>query len=157
MFYWTCMHVIRCLKYSLYQHEYHYCDVIISAMASQITGVSIACRAVCSGSSKKTSKLCVTGLCDGSPPQKANNAKMFPFDDVVMIFCDVIFYYNHIEQLQHQLQQQPHIAITTITNTQTTAKSNLSSATSLSEQHMTKIWVYEAKLIIISLPCSSLT
>ena len=28
---------------------YHYCDVIMSVMASQITGVSIVCLAVCSG------------------------------------------------------------------------------------------------------------
>ena len=28
---------------------YHYCDVILSALASQITGVSIACSTVCSG------------------------------------------------------------------------------------------------------------
>ena len=31
--------------------------------------------------SKKTSKLCVTGLCEGNLP------KMFPFDDVIMVHC----------------------------------------------------------------------
>ena len=42
--------------------------------------------------SKKTWKLRVTGLCDGNPPvtdgfpsQRASNAEMFPFDDVVMM------------------------------------------------------------------------
>ena len=41
---------------------------------------------------KKTSKLRVTGLCEGNPPvtggfpsQRASNAEMFPFDDVIMI------------------------------------------------------------------------
>ena len=41
--------------------------------------------------SKKTSKLRVTGLCEGNslvtgefPAQKASNAEMFPFDDVIM-------------------------------------------------------------------------
>ena len=43
--------------------------------------------------SKKTSKLRVTGLCAGNSPvtgefpaQKASNAEMFPFDDVIMLF-----------------------------------------------------------------------
>ena len=40
----------------------HYSDVIMSSRASQFTGVSIACR------SKKTSKLRVTGLCEGNSP-----------------------------------------------------------------------------------------
>ena len=42
--------------------------------------------------SKKTSKLCVTGLCVGNSPGPANSPhkgpvtrKMFPFDDVIMI------------------------------------------------------------------------
>ena len=42
----------------------HYSDFIMSAMASQITSVSIVCSAVCSGADQReTSKLCVTGLC----------------------------------------------------------------------------------------------
>ena len=42
--------------------------------------------------SKKTSKLRVTGLCEGNPPvtggfssQRASNVEMFPFDDVNMV------------------------------------------------------------------------
>ena len=42
--------------------------------------------------SKKTSKLRVTGLCEGNSPvtvefpaQRASNAEMFPFDDVIML------------------------------------------------------------------------
>ena len=44
--------------------------------------------------SKKTSKLRVTGLFEGNPSvtggfpsQRASNAEMFPFDDVIMIQC----------------------------------------------------------------------
>ena len=44
----------------------HYNDVIMGAMASQVTGVTIVCSTVGSvrRRSKKTSKICVTGLCD---------------------------------------------------------------------------------------------
>ena len=60
----------------------HYTDVIISAVSSQITGVSIVCPAVCSGADYQISKLRVTGLCDGNSPvigefpaQRARNAE----------------------------------------------------------------------------------
>ena len=46
--------------------DVHYTDVIKSAMASQITNVSIVFSTVCR--SKKTSKLRVTGLCEGNSP-----------------------------------------------------------------------------------------
>ena len=71
----------------------HNSDVIISAMASQITGVSVVCLTVCSGSDqRKKSKLRVTGLCEGNPPVTGGFSphkgpvmqKMFPFDDVIM-------------------------------------------------------------------------
>ena len=50
--------------------------------------------------SKKTSKLCVTGLCAGNSPRKwPVTRKMFPFDDVIMFRvspsmrrdCDLVF------------------------------------------------------------------
>ena len=44
----------------------HYSDVIMSAIASQITGVSMACSTV--GRSNEISKLCITGLCEGNSP-----------------------------------------------------------------------------------------
>ena len=60
----------------------HYSDVILSALAFQITGVAIVCSTACSGRSKKTSKPRVTGLCAGNSPvtgefpaQKASNAE----------------------------------------------------------------------------------
>ena len=72
----------------------HCSDVIISAMASQITGVLIVCSTLCSGANQtKTSKLRLTGLCEGNPPvnsgfpsQMASNGKTFPFDDVIIKF-----------------------------------------------------------------------
>ena len=44
-----------------------YSDVTMSAMASQITGVSIVYSTVCSGADKKTPKPRLTDLCDGNP------------------------------------------------------------------------------------------
>ena len=61
----------------------HYNDVIMSAMASQITSLTIVYSTIYSKPRlKKTSKLCVTGLCEGNPPvtgecpsQRASNAE----------------------------------------------------------------------------------
>ena len=47
----------------------HYNDIIMNAMASQITALTIVYSTVYSRRiSKKTSKLCVTGLCAGNSP-----------------------------------------------------------------------------------------
>ena len=47
----------------------HYSDVIMSAMASQLTSLKIVCLTVyLRRRSKKTSKLHVTGLCAGNSP-----------------------------------------------------------------------------------------
>ena len=59
---------------------FNFSDTIMSAMASQITGVPMLCSSVCSGiRSKKTSKFRVTGLCEGNSPvipsQRAVNAE----------------------------------------------------------------------------------
>ena len=58
---------------------FHYSDVIMSSMTSQITGVSVVFSTVCLG---ETPKLRVTGLCDGKSPvigefpaQRASNAE----------------------------------------------------------------------------------
>ena len=44
----------------------HYSDVMMRAMASQITGVTIVYSTVCLGADMKTAKLRVTGLCEGN-------------------------------------------------------------------------------------------
>ena len=69
-----------------------YNDAIMSAMASQITSVSIVCNCLFRHRPKKTSKLCVTGPCEGihrspvdTPQKRPVTRKMFPFDDVIML------------------------------------------------------------------------
>ena len=66
----------------------HYDDVIMSAMASQISSTS---SRMFRRTSKKTSKLRVTGLCDGNHRWPVDSLrkgpvtrKVFPFDDVIM-------------------------------------------------------------------------
>ena len=60
----------------------HYCDVIMGAMASEITSLTIVYSNVHSSRSEKTSKLRVTDLCEGNSPmtsefptQRASNAE----------------------------------------------------------------------------------
>ena len=48
--------------------DQHYSDVIMCTMAAPIIGASIMYSAVCSGTWKKTSKLRVTGICEGNSP-----------------------------------------------------------------------------------------
>ena len=64
----------------------HYRDVIMSAMASQITSVSIVCSTICSGADqRKHESSALLALCEGNPPvsggfpsQRANNAENVP-------------------------------------------------------------------------------
>ena len=64
----------------------------MSAMASQVTSVSIVCSTVGSGADQRNhqnsaSLAFVWGIHRWRwipPPQKAKNAEMFPFDDVIM-------------------------------------------------------------------------
>ena len=63
----------------------------MSAMVPQITGVLIVYSTVCSGTDQ-IKQLRATGLCEGNSPvtgefpaQRASNAEMFPFDDVIMV------------------------------------------------------------------------
>ena len=77
----------------LHDRKHQYSDVIVSAVASEITGVSIVCSTVFfRRRSKKTSELRVTGHWKGSPPaidgfpsQRVSNAEMFSFDDVCLL------------------------------------------------------------------------
>ena len=79
MFLFVCdyfvIYVSRVSQLSLWSGHYrnsprekcHYGNIIMSTMASQITGVSMVCSTFCSGEDhKKISKLRVTGLCDGN-------------------------------------------------------------------------------------------
>ena len=66
------------------EHKIHHSDVTMNAMASQISSVTIVYSTVCldADKKKKTSKLRVTGLCEGNSPvtgklpaQRASNAE----------------------------------------------------------------------------------
>ena len=59
----------------------HYSDVIISAMASRIAGVSTVYSTVCSGADQRKQQ---NSASLASSSQRASNAKMFPYDDVIM-------------------------------------------------------------------------
>ena len=67
----------------------------MSAMASQITGVSIVCSTVCSDKKKHQSSVAlafVRGIHRRpviSPHNGPVTGKMFPFDDVTMIVSDL--------------------------------------------------------------------
>ena len=103
-------------------------DGLVSSYFSQVTDIKIALQwrnyeSLCFSnhrrldclfhrlfrrSSKKTSKLRVTGLCEGNPlvavwfpSQRASNAEMFPFGDVILGYlllddiCSVVTYTWH--------------------------------------------------------------
>ena len=73
-------------------HPFHYSGVIISVMASQITGVSLVYSTVCSGADQsKHQSSASLAFVRGSHRWPVNSPhigpvtwKMFPFDDVVM-------------------------------------------------------------------------
>ena len=70
----------------------HYSGVIMSAMACQITGVSIVCSTVCSGADQRTHQSSASlGFVRGihrwpvdSPHKGPVTWKMFSFDDIIM-------------------------------------------------------------------------
>ena len=76
---------------TLYEHG-HYSDVIMSAMASQITSVTIVLiNRLFTLISNKASKFRVTGLCEGNSPMTGYfshkglvTRKMFPLGDFIM-------------------------------------------------------------------------
>ena len=82
----------------LKQLQNHYSRVIMSAMVSQITDLSRVCSIVYSGRLKKTTKLRVTGLCEGIHRWPVNTRKgsvtrkIFPFDDVIICIFNHRFY-----------------------------------------------------------------
>ena len=70
----------------------YYSDVMMSAMASQITSVSIVCLTVCSGGDQRKNQ-CTTSLASvrgihrwpvDSPHKGPVTRKSFPFDDVII-------------------------------------------------------------------------
>ena len=72
--------------------KFYYSDVIMSAMASQITGISFAYSTVCSGADQRKHQSSESLYFLGgihrrpvnSPHKRPVTRKMFPFDDVIM-------------------------------------------------------------------------
>ena len=93
-------------KYSMLHTSLHYNDVIMSAMASQITSLAIVYPTIYTGADKKkTSKLRVTGLSAGNSPvtgkfpaQWPATLKIFPFDDVIMCYHQWSLWWNAVTQ-----------------------------------------------------------
>ena len=87
----------KCISIASFYHRYgkHYSDVIMSAMASQITSVTIVYITVHSGADKKknkssASRAFVRGIHRwpvNSPHKRPVTRKMFPFDDGIMTQC----------------------------------------------------------------------
>ena len=89
---------------------WHYCDVIMSAMASQIISLTIVYQTVYSGADQRkpqssTSLAFVMGIhrWPGKSPHKGPvTQKMFPFDDVIIDRqYDSCLMWNHIILLIH--------------------------------------------------------
>ena len=91
---WSVTHgSTRCMyPYSLGKSCFHYGEVIISAMASQITSLTTVCATVYSGADQRknqssASLAFVRGIhrCPVNPPHKGPvTPKMCPFGDVIM-------------------------------------------------------------------------
>ena len=64
--FWLCGSIMLCMTIS----QDHYRDVVMSAMASLITGVSTVCSTICSGADQRIYPR-VTGLCEGNLPLTA--------------------------------------------------------------------------------------
>ena len=84
----------RCLPNFGVIGKFHYNDVIMSAMASQITGISVVCSTVGLGADQRkhqrfTSLAFVWGIRwpVNSPHKRPVTRKIFPFDDVIMFKC----------------------------------------------------------------------
>ena len=79
--------IYKAIKQLLVYHGYHYTDVIMGAIASQIISITIVCSTVYSDADQRkhhrsASLAFVWGEFTG--PQMASNAEMFLFDDVIM-------------------------------------------------------------------------
>ena len=91
---------------------YNYNDVIMSAIASKITSVSIVYSTICSGADRRkhqssASLAFVRGIHRSpvnSPHKGPVTRKMFPFDDVIMSLCQIICDIDKYPCLPQQLQ-----------------------------------------------------
>ena len=85
-------HGVSSIYVTKWFNKTHYIDVIMSAMASQTTGVSIICSTVCSGADQRkhqsSASLAFVRRLHRWPMDSHHKGpvmrKMFPFDDVIM-------------------------------------------------------------------------
>ena len=87
---WTSISKLRKCALGCLLNIKHYSDVIMSPMASQITGVSIFCSIFCSGADQSSALLAfVSGIhqwhVDLPPPQRASNA-----ENVLIWLCHLV-------------------------------------------------------------------
>ena len=93
-------------------HFPHYRDVIMSVMASQITGISNVYSTVCSGGDqRKHQSSALLAFVRGIHRWPVNSShkgpvmlKMFPFDDVIMTRSDLHCQYNSFRNLEELCQ-----------------------------------------------------
>ena len=79
------------LSYNIYRHHASYCNVIMSTIASQITGVSIVYSTICSDADQRklqsSASLAVRGIHRwpvNSPHKGPVTRRILPFDDVII-------------------------------------------------------------------------
>ena len=104
--------VITTMKWRLMLFSQHYNDAIMSAMVSQITGVSIVFSTVCWGSCQRKHQsfaslaTFVSGIHwwpVGSPHKGPEALKMFLFDGVIMVMVSTKSYTSKWEAIRQHL------------------------------------------------------
>ena len=103
---------------------YHYGDVIMSMMASQITDISIVYMTVCLGANQRKHQSSASLAFErgihrwpvNSPHKEPVTRKMFPFDDVIIVPANngVQFWWLslfHIDGLVHESRNSRALAI----------------------------------------------
>ena len=97
--------------------QYHYYDVIMSTIASQITSLTIVCSTVYSDADQRkyqssASLAFVRGIHRVNSPHKwPVTRKMFPFDDVIMITPETSIQYSSQITRIFILEKIQHIAV----------------------------------------------
>ena len=88
----------------------YYNDVIMSTMASQIISLMIVYSTVYSGADQRKHQRSASLAFVNSPHKRPVTWKMFPFDDVIMIFAageslDICSAPSNSEQMRHNVEQ----------------------------------------------------
>ena len=96
----------------------HFNDIIMSAMASQITGVSTVCSTVDSGEDKKEHQIFALGFVRGihRSPVNSPHKGQFPFDDVIMWQLKVVYIFPNISMVWHSHVSDIFLGFSSIAN-----------------------------------------